>query len=317
MSVAEIEAREVQLERPGGALARCLAPARSATRRDRGIRHRRDLRIVALFAPLIAQYGPPRAGTQSARRARAAPAPRASTCSGVDELGRDEFSRVVYGARYSLLIGVVSVAVGLTIGIMLGAAAGYLGGWVDTVIMRLMDIMLAIPGFLLAIGIVARARARPDWQIMIAVGVVNVPIFARLLRGSVLAHAGDGLRARGARGRRQEAGDPRRAHPPELGLARDRPGDARARDGDHRRRRPRLPRPRPAGPVDARVGDDAHRHDALPPDRAVPRADPGCGDRHVRARLQPDRRRAPRGARPEAARAVPSDADPLLSRSTT
>ena len=65
------------------------------------------------------------------------------------------FSRVVYGARYSLLIGVVSVAVGLSIGLLIGAVAGYAGGRVDSVLMRLMDIMLAIPGLLLAIGIVA------------------------------------------------------------------------------------------------------------------------------------------------------------------
>ncbi len=92
----------------------------------------------------------------------------------------------MFGARYSLLIGVVSVAVGLSVGMLLGAVAGYLGGWADTLIMRLMDVMLSIPGLLLAIGIVAMLGPGIV-QIMVAVGVTNIPIFARLLRGSILA----------------------------------------------------------------------------------------------------------------------------------
>jgi peptide/nickel transport system permease protein len=104
----------------------------------------------------------------------------------VDLLGRDVFSRLLYGARYSLLIGVVSVFIGLSIGMVIGATAGYVGGIVDSVLMRAMDIMLAIPGLLFAIAIVA-ALQPGLWQIMVAVGVVNVPIFARLLRSSVLA----------------------------------------------------------------------------------------------------------------------------------
>jgi peptide/nickel transport system permease protein len=85
-----------------------------------------------------------------------------------------------------LLVGVVSVAVGLSFGIVLGSVAGFFSGWVDTIVMRLMDIMLAIPGLLLAIGIVA-ALGPGLFHIMIAVGLTQIPIFARLLRGSVLA----------------------------------------------------------------------------------------------------------------------------------
>src|SRR5262249_61760051 len=114
------------------------------------------------------------------------PGPSWDHIFGLDLLGRDEFSRIVYGARYSLLIGVVSVTIGLTIGLILGATAGFFGGYPDSVIMRGMDIMLAIPGLLFVIGIVAALGAGLK-QVMIAVGIVNIPIFARLLRGSILS----------------------------------------------------------------------------------------------------------------------------------
>lgn len=140
--------------------------------------------VVAIFAPLIAPH-PPNDQDLSLVANGCCPGPSWGHLMGVDDLGRDEFSRVVYGTRYSLVIGVVSVAVGLSIGMALGSIAGFLGGATDSVIMRTMDIMLAIPGLLLAIGIAAMLGPGL-WQIMIAVGVANVPIFARLLRGTVL-----------------------------------------------------------------------------------------------------------------------------------
>ena len=139
----------------------------------------------AIFAPLIAPYGPKEQNLNLLHAGQPI-GPESGHWFGVDLLGRDEFSRIIYGARFSLLIGVVSVAIGLSIGLLLGSTAGYLGGLIDSVIMRAMDVMLAIPGLLLAIGIVA-ALGPGIWQIMIAVGITNVPIFARLLRGSVLA----------------------------------------------------------------------------------------------------------------------------------
>ena len=129
----------------------------------------------------LAPYDP-----EAVSAARTLQPPSAEHWFGTDDLGRDVFSRVIYGARYSLLIGVVSVAVGLSIGLLIGAVAGFFGGWLDSVLMRLMDIMLSIPGLLLAIGIVA-ALGPGLVQIMVAVGVTQIPIFARLLRGSILA----------------------------------------------------------------------------------------------------------------------------------
>lgn len=137
---------------------------------------------LALFAPLIAPFGPDqRAGGLAA----VPPGPSAGHLFGLDEQGRDVFSRVVYGTRLSLVVGIVSVAVGLAGGLVLGAIAGAAGGALDTAIMRAMDIVLAVPGLLLAIGLVTLLGPGLV-QIMVAVGVTNVPIFARLLRGTML-----------------------------------------------------------------------------------------------------------------------------------
>ena len=114
------------------------------------------------------------------------PGPSRERLLGVDDLGRDELSRLIYGARYSLLIGVVAVTVGLSFGLLLGACAGYFRR-TDGLIMRVMDVMLAIPGFLMAIGIVALFGSGGLVQVMIAIGVVNIPIFTRLMRGSIIA----------------------------------------------------------------------------------------------------------------------------------
>jgi peptide/nickel transport system permease protein len=137
--------------------------------------------LAALFAPLIAPYGP----LEGTLADRLEP-PSAAHIMGTDLQGRDEFSRVIYGAQVSLLAGVTSVVMGVSIGGLIGALAGGIGGRVDSVLMRVVDVMLSIPGILLAIGIVAWLdRGLP--QIMFAVAMVNVPIFARILRGSLLA----------------------------------------------------------------------------------------------------------------------------------
>lgn len=185
MSVAEAEAREVELEAPSGLWSEAWHRLRHNPGAIVGFVIVITFVTVAVFAGVIAPEDP-RAGDPNRLGGTCCPGPSSEYWFGLDQQGRDLFSRVVYGARYSLLIGVVSVAVGLSIGLLIGATAGYIGGWVDSVLMRLMDIMLSIPGLLLAIGIVA-ALGPGVIQIMVAVGVTQIPIFARLLRGSILA----------------------------------------------------------------------------------------------------------------------------------
>src|SRR5512135_3109490 len=137
--------------------------------------------IAALIAPVVAPAGP-----FATYPGVSLTPPSPEHLFGTDRLSRDELARVLYGAQISLYVGVVSVVMGLTIGSVIGATAGAFGGAVDAVLMRVVDVLLAVPGILLAIGIVAWLD-RGLLQIMLAVAMTNVPIFARMLRGSLLA----------------------------------------------------------------------------------------------------------------------------------
>jgi peptide/nickel transport system permease protein len=136
--------------------------------------------VMALFAPYLAPKDP---ATQDLR-ARRTP-PNAQYLLGADEFGRDILSRIIFGARASLVVAVVSVGMGLTIGSFLGALAGYLGGWVDSLIMRTMDLFLAFPYLLLAIIIVS-ALGAGTLNTIVAIAVWTVPAFARVARSAVL-----------------------------------------------------------------------------------------------------------------------------------
>jgi peptide/nickel transport system permease protein len=105
---------------------------------------------------------------------------------GTDQLGRDVFLRVLYASRTSLLVGFTVVLIGMTVGTALGLMAGYLGGWVDSVISRVSDVMLAFPFLLMAIAVTA-ALGASLWNLIIALGVATFPAYTRLVRGSVLA----------------------------------------------------------------------------------------------------------------------------------
>ena len=185
MSIAEIEAHEIGLEAPSGLWREAWQRLRRNPGAIVGFTFVSLFVFCAAFAPVIAPFDP-REQDLSFVQNGCCPGPFHGHWLGVDQLGRDELSRILFGARFSLVIGVVSVAVGLSVGLVLGSIAGYIGGFVDSLVMRLMDIMLAIPGLLLAIGIVAMLGPGL-FQIMVAVGVTNIPIFARLLRGSILA----------------------------------------------------------------------------------------------------------------------------------
>lgn len=137
--------------------------------------------IIALFAPLIAPYSPYKTDFMITLQE-----PSSSHLLGTDDLGRDVLSRLIYGARISLVIGFISVAIGLVVGVPIGAISGYYGGKIDMFVQRLVDIMMAFPGMLLAIIIVSIMGVGLV-NAMIAVGIVSIPTYIRLVRGSVLS----------------------------------------------------------------------------------------------------------------------------------
>jgi len=136
--------------------------------------------LAALGAPLLAPYDPVRVTTSSALQP-----PSLAHLLGTDDLGRDVFSRVVWGARISLSVGVISVSIGLLVGVSLGLLAGYLGGTIDLIAMAAIDALLAFPALVLAISITA-ALGPQIQNAMIAIGIVAIPVYTRLTRGQVL-----------------------------------------------------------------------------------------------------------------------------------
>ncbi|WP_439939533.1 ABC transporter permease [Nocardia sp. N13] len=115
------------------------------------------------------------------------PGPEPGHLLGADDRGRDLFSRLLVGSRQTLIVGVMATLFGLAGGITLGTIAGAVGGWVDSVVMRIVDVMLSFPALLLAFTIASLAREPSQWTLIVAIATTQVPIFARLLRGSMLA----------------------------------------------------------------------------------------------------------------------------------
>jgi peptide/nickel transport system permease protein len=141
---------------------------------------------VALLAPLLTPYQPGSAQWSGDVTPTSVPGPSPEHKLGLDRFGSDLYTQMLYGARQSLVYGVVSTIIGLSFGVLLGVLAGGFGGWVDTTIMRVVDIMLSIPSLLLAVSIAA-VLGQNAYSVMIAIGVAQVPIVARLLRGSMLS----------------------------------------------------------------------------------------------------------------------------------
>jgi len=151
--------------------------------------------FVALFAPWIAPYDPiePLIGIEPVKRREppcihwlGCPRDRPQHLMGIDGNVRDLFSRVVFGSRISLMIGMTTVGFAIVVGTILGAVAGYLGGGVDNTIMRVMDVLLAFPSLLLAIAIVA-VLGPGLVNALLAIGIVSIPAYARVMRASVLS----------------------------------------------------------------------------------------------------------------------------------
>lgn len=137
---------------------------------------------VALFAPLIAPYPYDQIGMKFQ-------APSAEHLFGTDKFGRDILSRVIYGARVSLEVGIIAVGIGAVCGYLLGLLAGYFERWVDRVIMCVMDILFAFPSILLAIFISA-VLGKGIGPTMVAIGIVNIPVFCRTVRAAVISAKG-------------------------------------------------------------------------------------------------------------------------------
>jgi ABC-type dipeptide/oligopeptide/nickel transport system permease subunit len=154
-----------------------------------------SLTLMAVFAPVIAPYDPIQVliGIEPVKK-RADPCIHLLGCPkdqpqhlmGIDGNVRDEFSRIIYGTRISLFIGFVTIGVAVIVGTILGAIAGYAGGWVSDIIMRVLDVVLAFPFLLLAIAIVA-VLGPGLVNAMMAIAIINIPAFARVIRASVLA----------------------------------------------------------------------------------------------------------------------------------
>lgn len=148
--------------------------------------------LIAIFAPVIATYDPTRILDDAKRNTPpcihllGCPADQTEHYFGVDGNSRDFYSRVIYGSRLSLQIGIVCVTFAIVVGTLLGAVSGYVGGWLDNVIMRMMDVLLAFPSLLLAIAIVA-VLGPGLINTLLAISIVSIPQYARIVRASVLS----------------------------------------------------------------------------------------------------------------------------------
>ena len=144
--------------------------------------------VLALVAPWLAPFDPAARPLLDDVRPQSnpVPGPEAGHPLGADDKGRDLLSRLLVGSQQTLMVGVLATLFGLIGGVTLGTIAGAFAGWTDSLVMRIVDVMLSIPSLLLAFTIAALASSPSQWTLIVAIATVQVPIFARLLRGSML-----------------------------------------------------------------------------------------------------------------------------------
>ena len=145
--------------------------------------------VLAIISPWLAPWDPAANPLIDKVRPQSnpVPGPEAGHPLGADDRGRDLLSRLLVGSQQTLLVGVMATLFGLAGGVTLGMLAGAFGGWIDSVVMRIVDVMLSIPSLLLAFSIAALFAKPNQWTVIVAIAVIQVPVFARMLRGSMLA----------------------------------------------------------------------------------------------------------------------------------
>jgi peptide/nickel transport system permease protein len=145
--------------------------------------------VLAVISPWIASHDPSAGLLLDKVRPQSnpIPGPEPGFPLGADDKGRDVLSRLLVGSQQTLIVGVCATVIGLVGGLVLGILAGAFGGGIDAFVMRVVDVLLSIPSLLLAVSIAALARQPSQWTVIIAIAVVQIPVFARLLRGSMLA----------------------------------------------------------------------------------------------------------------------------------
>ena len=261
--------------------------------------------LIALFAPLIAPYDPIQVliGVEDVQK-RAPPCIHLLGCAadqpqhlmGTDGNVRDQFSRIVYGTRVSLYVGFITVGFAIVVGILLGAIAGYVGGWLDNLIMRILDVLLAFPSLLLAIAIVS-VLGPGLTNAMLAIAIVSIPAYARVMRASVLSVKEEEYTVAARTVGVSAHADFVPPHHPECDLAADCAGHAWHRHGHSRDGGAVVPGAWRAA-ANRRMGLDAQRRAQPGLQRAASGVLARPGDHDQRAGLQPARRWPARCARP-------------------